>query len=298
MDVASKLVFVHHMPNLTAAFAVQAKHALERIATSVGINIQEYLMDNQPFWAKEFVQDCENSNLHTLSGVDAHHQNRVERTVQTIFNWSRAMMLHFIMHWPQEVQLELWPFAVSYAVWLWNNMPDTGSQVSPLELFMGVTFDNYRHLQWVRVFGCPVYVLDAKLQDAKSLPKWKKRSYRGIFLGFSDKHHSTVALVLNPETGVVSPQYHVVFDERFSTVLSESEEFDHSDWEKLFDIGYERYLDVHPDDEDSDVSIILPPDVDMWPTHSRKTRHLDEFSEGDWHTSHCSYRRLLCPDRT
>jgi hypothetical protein len=29
MDVVSKLVFVHHMPNLTAAFAVQAKHALE-----------------------------------------------------------------------------------------------------------------------------------------------------------------------------------------------------------------------------------------------------------------------------
>jgi hypothetical protein len=29
MDVASKLVFVHHMHNLTAAFAVQAKHALE-----------------------------------------------------------------------------------------------------------------------------------------------------------------------------------------------------------------------------------------------------------------------------
>jgi hypothetical protein len=280
MDVASKLVFVHHMPNLTAAFAVQAKHALERMAASVGVNIQEYLTDNQPFRAKEFVQDCENSNqLHTLSGVGAHHQNRVERTVQTIFNWSRAMMLHFIMHWPQEAQLELWPFAVSYAVWLWNNMPDTGSRVSPLELFMGVTFDNYRHLQRARVFGCPVYVLDAKLQDAKSLPKWKKRSYRGIFLGFSDKHHSTVALVLNPETGVVSPQYHVVFDERFSTVLSEGEEFDHSDWEKLFDIGHERYLDVHPDDEDSDAPIILPPDVDMWPAHSRKTRRLDEFSE-------------------
>jgi hypothetical protein len=77
----------------------------------------------------------------------------------------------------------------------------------------------------------------------------------------------------------VSPQYHVVFDKRFSTILSESEEFDHSDWEKLFDIGYERYLYVHPDDGDSDVPIILPPDVDMWPTHSRKTHCLDEFSE-------------------
>jgi len=281
MDVASKLVFVHHMPNLTAAFAVQAKHALERLASSVGVHIKEYLTDNHPFRAQEFIQDCENQQqLHTLSGVGAHHQNRVERTVQTIFNWSRAMMLHFIMHWPQEAQLELWPFAVSYAAWLWNNMPDTGSRVSPLELFMGVTFDNYRHLQRARVFGCPVYVLDAKLQDAKKLPKWKKRAYRGVFLGFSDKHHSTVALVLNPETGVVSPQYHVVFDERFSTVLSEGEEFDHADWEKLFDIGYERYLDTYPDeDDDASEPTLLPPDIDLWPAHNRRTRRVDEFDD-------------------
>ena len=153
------------------------------------------------------MQDCTNQGqIHTLSGVGAHHQNRVERTVQTTFSWARAMMLHFILHWPQEADLSLWPFAVSYAVWLWNNMPDPLSRLSPWEVFMGVQFDNYRHLQRARVFGCPVYVL------AKKLPKWKKRARRGIFLGFSEQHHSTVALVLNPSTGHVSPQYHVVFD--------------------------------------------------------------------------------------
>lgn len=80
--------------------------------------------------------------------------------------------------------------------------------------------NDYTDLHRVRVFGCPVYVLDPKLQDAKKIPKWSKRSWKGIFMGFSPRHSSTVALVLNPDTGYVTPQYHVVFDERFSTVLS------------------------------------------------------------------------------
>ena len=46
MDVASKLVFIRHMPNLTAAFTVEARHALEDLADSVGVKIQEYLTDN------------------------------------------------------------------------------------------------------------------------------------------------------------------------------------------------------------------------------------------------------------
>ena len=270
MDVASKFVFLEHIPNLTATFAVKAKHALERTAESYGVSIKEYLTDNHPFKSEEFVRDCENQGQrHTLSGVGAHHQNRVERTVQTTFNWARAMMLHFLLHWPQEADLELWPFAVSYAVWLWNNLPDTSNRVSPLELFMGVSFEDYRHLQRARVFGCPVYVLSAKLQDAKKLPKWSKRAYRGIFLGFSTKHHSTVALVLNPATGYVSPQYHVVFDERFSTVSSTGEEpLPLNQWEKLFDIGYDRFANLDPiEDEDGNLQWDLPPDVDLWPAH-------------------------------
>ena len=34
----------------------------------------------------------------------------------------------------------------------------------------------------------------------------------GIYLGHSPYHIGSVALVLNPETGHVSPQFHVVFD--------------------------------------------------------------------------------------
>ena len=44
----------------------------------------------------------------------------------------------------------------------------------------------------------------------------------GQFLGFSWEHSSTAALVCNLHTGYVSPQYHVVFDEKFETVFNDS----------------------------------------------------------------------------
>ena len=39
-------------------------------------------------------------------------------------------------------------------------------------------------------------------------------------MGFSKMHSTQVGLVLNLLTGLISPQFHVVFDEMFSTVMS------------------------------------------------------------------------------
>ena len=40
----------------------------------------------------------------------------------------------------------------------------------------------------------------------------------GVNLGFSPVHSLDVALVFNPVTGFVSPQYHLTFDDDFSTL--------------------------------------------------------------------------------
>ena len=42
----------------------------------------------------------------------------------------------------------------------------------------------------------------------------------GPIMGFSDDHSSLVANVQHLTTGFVSPQYHVVFDDLFQTVIS------------------------------------------------------------------------------
>jgi hypothetical protein len=49
-------------------------------------------------------------------------------------------------------------------------------------------------------------------------PQWTPRSRRGVFVGVSALHSSESPLILNLLTGKISPQYHVVFDDAFTTV--------------------------------------------------------------------------------
>ncbi len=55
-------------------------------------------------------------------------------------------------------------------------------------------------MQDFRVFGCLVFVLDKRLQDGKSLPKWKARSWTGVYVGYSLQNAGNVAIVYNPLT--------------------------------------------------------------------------------------------------
>ena len=75
-------------------------------------------------------------------------------------------------------------------------------------------------LSHFHTFGCPVYILDARLQSVGGggPPKWDPRARLGIYLGHLPLHAGSVALVMNPKTGLVSPQFHLVFGDNFETV--------------------------------------------------------------------------------
>jgi hypothetical protein len=61
------------------------------------------------------------------------------------------MMQHaFFLHWPEEFQVELWPFALDYACWLHNHTPNKISGFAPIELFCGTTVA-FERLQRARV---------------------------------------------------------------------------------------------------------------------------------------------------
>ena len=70
------------------------------------------------------------------------------------------------------------------------------------------------------------------------------RSRRGMFVGFSPHHFSLVPLILNPRTGKISPQFHVVFDNWFTSVLSVGAEdaFEPSMWQTLFSHSCYHYM--------------------------------------------------------
>ena len=73
--------------------------------------------------------------------------------------------------------------AMSHVVWVWNHLPKQGVGLSPLDFFTGVR-DSHVSLNRLHIWGCPGYVLDPQLQVKCALiPKWKKRSRLGQFLG-------------------------------------------------------------------------------------------------------------------
>jgi hypothetical protein len=87
---------------------------------------------------------------------------------------------------------------------------------APLDLFSQVASTSTP--KYFYPFGCPVYVLTKP--DGKGL-KWEEQACIGINLGNSPTHARSVSLVLNIETGLVSPQFHVKFDDMFETVSSQ-----------------------------------------------------------------------------
>jgi hypothetical protein len=245
---------------------LKSKKFFEQFASSVGIKLKKFHADNVPFNSKEFRRNLElNGQPFAFSGTGAHHQNGVaERAIQTVTRWARAMLLHSIMMWPDQADLSLWPFALDHAVYLWNHIPCKTLSLAPVEIFTKTRFPNYNHLRRLHVWGCPVYVLDPALQDGQKLPKWQPRSRRGKFLGLSTTHSTSIGLILNLRTGFVSPQYHVVYDDEFTTVpnsesgglFDPNRPFDADHWNCLVITGTERLV---VSDEDT-----LPPLHQDW----------------------------------
>jgi hypothetical protein len=221
VDHASAVIFAEHQASLRAGNTIESKKKFERWSRqSCGVRIKKYHADNGIFKSNEFMAHTDAMDQEIdFSGVGAHHQNGVaERSIRTVTEWARTMLLHAMLHWPDEVSLDLWPFALDHAIYLWNHLPNERTGISPIELYTGQLFANYDFLLSVQVFGCPAYVLDPKLQDGKKLPKWVPRSRRGQYLGISTRHSSTIGRIRNIVTGHVSPQFHVVYDPFFTTV--------------------------------------------------------------------------------
>ena len=209
------------------------------------------------FKANAFVRHIRDKNQKiNYCGVNAHHQNAVaERSIRTVSESARCMLLHAAMHWKDGINSDLWPFAVSYACHLHNVLP-SGNGIAPGDLFSGVTMPRHK-LKDLHTWGCPVFVLDPKLQQGKKLPRWEPRARQGIFIGFSRVHSSDVPLVLNMQTGSISPQYHVVFDDNFSTVASVgSSEEPPSFWENLeLDEAFRNASEYHVELDDAKVEL-------------------------------------------
>jgi hypothetical protein len=249
--------------------AVQGKQKFEHLAASYGVKIKAYRADNGIMAKKEFLQNAENCQQSiTLSGVNNHSQNGIaERNIRTMCDRTRTMLLHAMQRWPEAVTIDLWPFALKLAVDIHNATPGP-SGLSPEEIFSRQKSRQDR-LHDYHTFGCPLFVLEPRLQQGQRIPKWHPRSRQAIYLGHSPRHAQTVPVVLNRCTGLCSPQYHVVFDDHFTTVPHTDNPNPPNNWPDLFE---HNTLNVLADEPELADTLPLAPE---WTTTDPIT------SEGD-----------------
>ena len=219
----------------TVEETLNAKQDFELFASSHGVQILNYHADNGVFRANNWTKACQsdpNPQGMMFAGVDDHHTNGlVERRIWYIQDNSRAMMIHATHKWKTHTTINLWPYSLRLVNQDYNNTPLLGRAEgkTPTQLFTSTEVDkNPNH--W-HTFGCPAYVLTPQLRSgARIHHKWKQQSELGIYLGTSPVHHINVALILNSQTGLVSPQFNVCFDPEFTTVPDHTER---SLWQSL-----------------------------------------------------------------
>lgn len=263
--------------------------SFEHEANEVNVRIKSYHSDNGVFSSDKFKAHCKPIKQKLrFSGVGAKFQNSVaEQAIQTICNMARANMIHATLCWPGRPFIDMWPLVMNYAAWVHNRLPPGGDGLSPKEIWSSTRCIE-SHLPRAHVFGCPVYILDPKLQDGHQIPKWNSKVRKGIFAGFSPDHSTNVPLIYNPSTQHISPQFHVNFDDQFSTVPALTTEIQRDEiFEKLFRTSREKFIDdedLQAEDFDPNLASELLGDEWLSP-EELALRTSRRKPEGDLHAS-------------
>ena len=218
VDHYSRLSYIHLQKQLTSEETVQGKVAFEKYCEARGVTVRHYHADNGRFSDKGFVNHvakCRQSI--TYCGVNAHFQNGMaEKRIRDLQDQTTTMLMHAESKWPDIISTNLWPYALREANETLNATPSKVTGKVANQMFADT--DAPTVIRHFHPFGCPTYVLNSSLAAGKSIPKWHKRARLGVYLGRSPNHAQSVALVLNLATGLVSPQFHLKFDDLFETV--------------------------------------------------------------------------------
>ena len=220
IDHYSGYGYVHFQKSSDVTETLQSKHAFELHAKQHGVSIEAYHADNGIFRANQWVQDCQSKYQQlTFAAVNAHHQNgKAERRIRLLQELTQTRLIHLSHKCRAINSVNLWPYAIRIANSSLNHTPNMlhKHKSSAAQLFSGSSINH--NPQHHRPVGCPTYVLEQPLQNRMPFAKWKHRAKLGFYLGPSPHHARNVSLVLNLQTGLVSPQFHVAHDSTFQTV--------------------------------------------------------------------------------
>lgn len=127
-------------------------------------------------------------------------------------------------------------------------------QSSPHQLFPGQ--EAPWNLNDFRVFECPVYVLQKRLQDGDHFSKWKAQSWQGVYIGPSSHNASSIPLIYNPSNTHVSPQFYVVYDEGFTMIMDLAPDIHDALLNKLYAKAYWSHFSDFINDSSNNTTLI------------------------------------------
>ena len=276
VDYYSRLSFVYHQRSTKGNETLEAKRAFEAFAKSHGVTIKHYHADNGRFVERTFMDHCvENGQTISFCGVNAHWQNGIaEKRIRDLQDQARTMLVHAKYRWKAAINAHLWPYAIRMANDVHMYTPLKLGR-TPIQLFSKVAQNTkMRHFH---PFGCPVYVLDDKMQQGQKGPKWRRRARLGIYLGHSPLHSRSVALVLNITTGLCSPQFHADFDDFFETVKDSDLPVD---WPAKCYFTPDDCHDSEQKEPPIPDTIVLPPAIALPEPIAQSTTQDSNVSEG------------------
>jgi hypothetical protein len=175
---------------------------------------------SMPIRSDTFQKAIDNKNQQlNFSGVNAQWQNGlVELSNGTLFTAARTMLNHAISRRDKTITAELWPFAIQHVATIYNTTKRQSRDydIGPWEKFT----DERSKLDQndMHPLFCPVHVLDRRMQEGTSPPKWEKCTTKKVYVGHLHHYSKSVPMVWDPKTKLVSPQFHVLFDNNFDTV--------------------------------------------------------------------------------
>jgi hypothetical protein len=195
---------------------------------------------------KHFKKSIEGKNQKLqLSGVNAQWQNGlVERSNGRLCAAAQSMLNRAISRWDKTITAELWSITIQHAATIYNTTKRRSRDydLSPWEQFTGER-SKLDQTDMHPVF-CPVYVLDRQMQEGTSPPKWKKRTTQKVYVGHFHHYSKSVPMVWDPKTKLVSPQFHIMFDDNFDTVKAPDPNIKQSDtMDRLFQTNRYTYDD-------------------------------------------------------
>jgi hypothetical protein len=235
IDHYSKFIFPTFHETKAAAELIASKQAFQDFAACYQVKIKKIRAENGVYSSGPFQVSCaEHQQNLSFCAVGGHWQNGVAKCfIGVITQMARTIPLHAVTQWPSVLSEEFWPYAIRHACTFHNSSINPDTNKSPHQMFTGSPAP-WRMKDFC-VFGCPVFVLDKRLQDGDSLPKWKSRCWTGVYVGQSLHHAGNVPLIYNPAMTHVTPQYHLTFDDQFTTVTGVTAKLSDADYARLYE---------------------------------------------------------------